>query len=625
MASSCPAVGIDLGTSHSTVAYLDFNQRPETLRSAEGGLTTPSAVFLDRSGPLVGSEAQEAGRDDPERMVQLGRRDIEANRNHSPHHSQLIPPEVCQALVLRKLKADAEPILGKLDTAVLTVPASFTEPRRSATKLAGRLAGLETVELINEPMAAALCYGFHKHLRSTNERDQQTERVLIYDLGGGKFDASIVEIRGNEYSTIATGGDAQLGGIDWDSRIADYLAEQWIAKFGTDPRTEPVPAEALFRKATQAKHALSQRHSVEIPFTLHGQRIQPELTRLRLQKITKDLVTRTMTIAQDILDEAMVEWSDLNRVIMIGGSTRMPIIGERLSQWSGIECDDSLPRDEAVAQGAAIYAAICFQPEGNGFSEYSVKDVNSFDLSVLAKNTKSGHSQRQVIIPRSTTLPASRSVRFRTDQDHQTNLKVEIIEGGNDQGQNAIRIGKGIVEDLPKDIPKGTTVDLRFNYARDGGLNFSAKLPGLNQPVKTRLVPANGMSDETFRRWKLKINAGEIQQPDGTNIESATPDKPPHSIVKPAPIPASTPSANAPNRKASKPKYHPETPGTKPLPGIERKLQRVTAKREIVTDTSKPKSIKKLVRQSDKSKIAKPPGDWTNRREPFGKGEQDGA
>lgn len=621
MARSCPAVGIDLGTSHSTVAYLDSNQRPETLRSVEGGLTTPSVVFLDRSGPLVGAEALEAGRDDPERMMQIGRREIANERNNDSPPGHPIPPEVCQALVLSKLKADAEPTLGKLDTAVVTVPASFTEPCRRATKVAGKLAGLETVEIINEPIAAALCYGFRKRLSSADQIDQEPERVLVYDLGGGTFDASLIEITGDKYCTIATNGDTQLGGLDWDLRIVDYLAEHWIAEFGTDLRTDPLAEQVLIRKAMQAKQALSKRHSVEIPFAHNGQRIEPELTRLQLQKMTKDLVNRTMTIAQDVLDEAMYDWSDLSRVLMIGGSTRMPVIGERMSQWSGIECDHSLPGDEAVAHGAAIYAAIRFQNKDSLFSDYSVKDVNSFDLSVLAKNIKSGQAQRQVIIPRSTTLPASRSVRFRTDKDHQSNLKVEIIEGGSDQGENAIKIGKGIVEDLPKDVPKGTTVDFRFNYALDGGLSLSATLPGLNHSIKTKLVPANGMSDETFRRWKLKINAGEIHQPNRTNAETATPGTPAKSILKPPPPnPAIQPPANTANRTVGKPTTH-----TKSRTGTERKLRRITTRRDIVTDTSNPKPIKKLVRKSDKPKVAKPPGDWTNRREPFGKGEKDNA
>ena len=621
MARSCPAVGIDLGTSHSTVAYLDSDQRPETLRSVEGGLTTPSVVFLDRSGPLVGAEALEAGRDDPERMMQIGRREIANERNNDSPPAHPIPPEVCQALVLSKLKVDAEATLGKLDTAVVTVPASFTEPCRRATKVAGQLAGLETVEIINEPIAAALCYGFRKRLSSADQTRQEPERVLVYDLGAGAFDASLIEITGDNYCTIAANGDTQLGGIDWDRRIVDYLAEHWKTEFGTDLRADPLAEQVLIRKAMQAKHALSKRHSVEIPFAHHGQRIEPELTRLQLQKMTKDLVNRTMTIAQDVLDEAMYDWSDLSRVLMIGGSTRMPIIGERLSQWSGIECDYSLPCDEAVAHGAAIYAAIRLRHKDSPFSDYSVKDVNSFDLSVLAKNTKSGQSQRQVIIPQSTTLPASRSVRFRTDKDHQSNLKFEIIEGGNDQGENAIKIGKGIVEDLPNNIPKGTTVDLHFNYGLDGGLSLSAKLPGSNHSIKTKLVPANGMSSETARRWKRKINSGEIHQPNGTNAGTATPDTPAKSIVKPPPPkPSIQQPENTVNRTAGKRTSH-----TKARTGIERKLRRITTRREMVTHTSNPKPIKKLVRKSDKSKVVKPPGDWTNRRETFGKGEKDDA
>lgn len=508
MARLHPSVGIDLGTTNSAVAYVDATGRPETIRSAEGGLTTPSAVFFDRSRPIVGVEALEAGMEEPGRLARFAKRDVGERAYRKTICGESFPPEVLQGLVLGKLKEDAELALGQIEQAVVTVPAFFNEPCRKATQDAGRLAGLEVLDIINEPTAAAICFGVQQGFLSTDGVSEKKERVLVYDLGGGTFDVTVMEIEGREYQTIATNGDVYLGGMDWDRRIVDHLAESWVEQHDCDPREDPHAELALLRKANQAKHSLSLRDSVVISVAHDGQRLRGELDQATFRRLTEDLLERTLMTVALVLDEAAMNWSDLSRLILVGGATRMPMIRDELSRLSGLQLDRSLSPDEAVAHGAAIYAGIRLGQNCDSFSGVSVTNVNSHDLGVLAKDPKTGEPRRQVMIKRNTQLPASKRVRFRTHEQGQRNVKVEVVEGGDDKGNNATPIGKCLVDQLPTETPKGTFVDVRFDYAGDGRLTVGATLPELERAVKLTLRRASGMTEDVLQTWRRRIEAG---------------------------------------------------------------------------------------------------------------------
>lgn len=512
MKRSHPAIGIDLGTTNSAVAFVDSTGRPETIRNSEGGLSTPSVIFFDRGNPVIGVEAVEAGVEEPERLAMFAKRDVGEQLFRNAICGAKLPPEVLQALILSKLKEDAELKLGQLEKAVITVPAFFNEPCRKATQDAGKLAGLEVLDIINEPTAAAICYGVQQGFLSAEGAASARERVLVYDLGGGTFDVTVMEIENRKYHTIATNGDVYLGGIDWDRRVVDFIAEAWIEEYGEDLREDPVAEQLLLRKANQTKHALTQRDSVPIAFSYQGRRIRPEINRETFKELTEDLLERTLMTVELVLDEADIKWSDLTRLILVGGSTRMPMIHDELSRLSNLDIDRSLSPDEAVAHGAAIYAGIRLGQNCESFAGVSVTNVNSHDLGVLAVDPATGDPRRQVMIKRNTPLPARKRIRFRTHEDGQRNVKVEVVEGGDDRGRNATRIGKCLVNDLPKGTPKGTFVDVLFDYSQDGRLVVSANLPTLKQAAEMTMDRAAGLSEEVLEKWTGLLAAGITEE-----------------------------------------------------------------------------------------------------------------
>ncbi|MCE9557244.1 MAG: Hsp70 family protein, partial [Planctomycetes bacterium] len=351
-----PPVGIDLGTTFSVVATLDTQGRPRTIQNAEGDVTTPSVVMFDRDSVVVGKEAVKLASFEPEAIAAYAKRDIGATRFGKPIRGSHLPPEVVQSFVLRKLKADAELKIGPIRQAVITVPAYFNEPRRKATQDAGRLAGLEILDIINEPTAAALAYGVEREFLSPDGEVAAPETVLVYDLGGGTFDVTLMRLEGHDYTALATAGDVYLGGIDWDQRIVNYLATQFLTKHNLDPRENPSALVRLLREAEDAKRALTAREDVIVTFDHEGHKLRTPLTRADFEQMTSALLERTRFTIRNVLREAKLEWKDVTRLLLVGGSSRMPQVHAMLRQESGLEPDRSLAADEAVAHGAAIYA-----------------------------------------------------------------------------------------------------------------------------------------------------------------------------------------------------------------------------------------------------------------------------
>lgn len=502
------AVGIDLGTTFSSLAYLDSDGRPQTVHNAEGELTTPSAVFFDRVHPVVGSEAIEAGTIEPERLALFAKRDVGEQAYEKQIRGESLPPEVVQSLVLKKLIDDAEPRLGKITQAVVTVPAFFNEPCRKATQDAGRLIGLEILDIINEPTAAAITYGVEAGFLSADGTSPQRQRVLVYDLGGGTFDVTVMEIEGMRYRALATAGDVYLGGIDWDARIVDYACEQFMLEHDCDPRDDLTLAQELTKKATQAKHALCQRDEYPIVFTHEGHRFKLPLSREKFEFLTSDLVDRTILTMQMALRDAKLAVDDVSRIILVGGSTRMPMVQAAVEAATKKQVDRTLSPDEAIAHGAALYAGLLLRSGGDRIAGMSVSNVNSHDLGVLAIEDSTGRPRRQVMIPRNNSLPAKRTVRFRTHQPNQRNVKIQVVEGGDDSGNDATHIGNCVVDELPDALPKGTSVDVQFRYEADGRLQVTATMPDIKRQVRLTLDRDAGLKRETFDYWQRRIAEG---------------------------------------------------------------------------------------------------------------------
>ncbi|MEI8381796.1 MAG: Hsp70 family protein [Planctomycetota bacterium] len=513
MSSKSP-IGIDLGTTFSVVAYLDGSGRPITIVNGEGDLITPSVVLFDGKSAVVGKEAVKAAVMEPDLIADFAKRDMGSMFYSKKVGGQQLPPEVIQSLILEKLKNDAERKLGPIGKVVVTVPAFFNEPRRKATQDAAQLAGLEVLDIINEPTAAAIAFGYQVGFLDAKGEARKKETILVYDLGGGTFDVTLMEIEGSEFTAIATGGDVFLGGIDWDRRLADYIADKFRDKHhGFDPRQDAAGTQRLLKEAEDVKRTLSARDQVTITFEHVGQGIRLPITRTEFEELTADLLERTRFTTRSVLKEAKLQWTDVTRLLLVGGSTRMPMVQTMLEEESGLKVDRSLSPDEAVAHGAALYAGLLLarqddSPNKPSKPAMSVRNVSSHDLGVLSKDPVTGRPMNSVMIPRNTVLPVTKGKRYRTAKLGQKNIVINVIEGGDSAGRNSTPIGRCTIQDLPDDLPAGTVVEVYFTYGENGRLKVEGRLPDLKRKAVLSIERASGLNDDKLDEWGKRLKAG---------------------------------------------------------------------------------------------------------------------
>ncbi len=497
-------VGIDLGTTFSAIAYLDSQGRPTTISNSEGELTTPSVVFFDQDNVIIGTEASLAGQIETDRLAKLAKRDMGGAHYSKPILGRNLPPEVIQSLILKRLKTDAEMKIGSFEKAVVTVPAYFDEPRRKATQDAGAIAGLNVIEIINEPTAAALAYGIQQGFLNEQGQAIDNEIVMVYDLGGGTFDVTLMLIDGKKFTAIGTGGDVYLGGFDWDQRIVENICQTLLNEHQIDCNSDPKTAESLLRECNRAKKTLSARTEAVIRIEHDGKPYKVNFTRNQFEDICQDLVERTRLTCERVLRDANLKWSDVTRLLLVGGSTRMPMIPQMLERESGLTVDRSLSADESVAHGAAIYAGILMK-HGSSIEGISVKNVSSHDLGVLGIDPKTKQPRRKIIIPRNQPLPVKAAKKFQTSKDEQKRVLIQIVEGGTDTGLGSTNIGKCIVEQLPPGLAKGTPVVVTFRYDVSGRLDVLADIPSLEKTASSLIERARGMSPIEIEKWKYEI------------------------------------------------------------------------------------------------------------------------
>ena len=320
-----------------------------------------------------------------------------------------------------------------------------------------------------------------------------------------------MEIDGEDYTALATGGDVYLGGLDWDRRIADYIAEQFVARHGAcDLHHDATAQKLLLRDAEEAKRSLSAREEVNILFNHAGRSVNVPLSRRHLESLTQDLLDRTRFTTQAVLRESRLGWKDLTRLLLVGGSTRMPMVSGMLERETGLKTDRSLSADEAVAHGAAIYAGLLESRRGGGKPPIRIRNVNSHNLGVLGTEDATGRPRTAVMIPRNTALPATHASRFHTKRHNQRSVAVPIIEGGDAAGNNSTRIGTCIVRDLPPNLPAGTVIDVFFTYADNGRLTVRGRLPDQNREAELTIERASGLSDARLAEWDTRLRERRI-------------------------------------------------------------------------------------------------------------------
>ena len=500
---SIKPVGIDLGTTFSVIAHLDAAGRPVTIMNAEGDALTPSVLFYDGELVIVGKEAVKAAVHEPQHSVAFMKREMGSSTFSRLVNGKKVPPEVLQSYVLKMLKADAELKLGQIKPAVITVPAFFDDPRRKGTQDAGRIAGLDVLNVINEPTAAAIAFGVQEGFLDEKGESSRTERVLVYDLGGGTFDVTLMEIDGKSYKALATDGDVYLGGIDWDQRIVDLAAEAFLKKFGgADPRQDPGTLTRWLHEAEDVKRALSAREHTNYTCEFNEKKLRVPITRPQFEDLTADLLERTRFTISSLISEAGLSWNKITRLLLVGGSTRMPMVHQMLKSETGKTPDRSLSADEAVAHGAAIYAGLLMSAKQGNAPQVTVRNVNSHTLGVLGIEKATRRPCNQIVIERNTPLPVTKISRFQTAKTGQTSVVANVIEGGDSSGGNATKIGKCVIQDLPPNLPAGTPVDVAFTYSDDGRLTVKAKLPTLGKTAILVIERASGLNEEQVQQWE---------------------------------------------------------------------------------------------------------------------------
>ena len=500
-------IGIDLGTTNSCLAILEGGD-PNVIPNAEGARTTPSVVAMSKEGErLVGQPAKRQAVTNPENTVFstkrfIGRRynEVAEDIGRAPYKvtqgsnesvqikmgdQELSPPEI-SAMVLRKLKETAEDYLGEEVTqAVITVPAYFNDSQRQATTDAGQIAGLEVLRIINEPTAAALAYGLE---------NKAEEKIAVYDLGGGTFDISILEIGEGVFEVKSTNGDTNLGGDDFDQEIVDWLAEEFKNENGIDLRDDPMALQRLRDEAEKAKCELSATLQTEInlPFISADasgpKHLNVSLSRAKLEQLVGDLVQRTITPCQQALSDAELNASEIDQIVLVGGQTRMPKVQEQVEEFFGKECHKGVNPDEVVAIGAAIQGGVLSGDEG-------VKDILLLDVTPLSLGIETLGGVFSRLIERNTTIPTKKSQTFSTAADNQESVTIHVLQGEREMSVYNRTLGRFDLLGIPS-APRGLPqIEVTFDIDANGIVHVSAKDLGTGKEHKIRIESSSGLSD----------------------------------------------------------------------------------------------------------------------------------
>lgn len=507
--------GIDLGTTNSAIACVDRYGKPEIIANAEGERTTPSTVAIEPDGiPLVGIEAVNQALIEPERTIRHIKREMGNPSYRKNIDGEEYSPETISAFILQKLVKDAKDRLEQvLKQVVISVPAYFKDTQREATRQAAEIAGLEVIRIINEPTAAAIAYGLDK---------EENQTILVYDWGGGTFDVTIMQIEDKEFTVLATDGDARLGGADVDAKLIDFLAEDFLDVHGIDLRDEPHTLQDLRDKAEIAKKDLSFRNSTIVTLSQGEKTARVNIDRDDFNDLIKDLIAKTESCLNRVIKDAGLSWSDIDKVLLVGGSTRIPLVKETIIRVTGAEPVTDINPDECVAMGAAIQAVIAMQEtdkdsetesplvldEAAGCLDIQVNDINTHSLGVKAFSPARDRYVNSIIIPRLTPIPCEHTKVYRTSEDNQKRVEFDVLQGEdeNPRSMDVDRIGKAGLRDLPPHKAGELFLEVTLRYTADGIVEVITKEQQSGKVSREVVMPKTGtLSSEIIKAQQDKL------------------------------------------------------------------------------------------------------------------------
>ncbi len=570
-------VGIDLGTTFSATAKVNQQGKTELIANSHGELLTPSTILFTDESVKVGRSAYEAAESAPDRFVEYVKRDMGQSHYRKAIGGHQYPPEVLQSCILRELRNDIVSSVGDSFQSVITVPAYFDELRRKMTADAGAMSGLEVLDIVNEPTAAALAFGEQLGYLDPQGSANECLTLLVFDLGGGTFDVTVIQLAPGSIRTLATDGDVELGGFNWDERLANHAEQHYRKRYPDAGEFTPAERTRLQRAAELAKVELSDRPLATLRFSAQGNDFSLPVTIDEFNSLTEDLVERTCFTTRQAVQASGLLWKNIDRLLLVGGSSRMPAVRRALYKMSGIVPDDQVHPEEAVVRGAAIFAHHLLSQSGKipGAVKLAITDVNAHGLGIEGVNQRTLRRENVILIPRNTPLPREVHRSFVTKVDNQRTVKIQLLEGESCLPEQCTELAFAGIRNLPPGLPAGTAIDVWYSFQANGRLAVRAAIPNVGNQARIEVDRVRGLAEDKVVRWKKVLARdggysdfeealvhfiGEIDEAPAHKTPPKEPTSTPRRQTEPA-VPFGAPQAAAGvlNSTFGKESYGPDT------------------------------------------------------------------